>query len=173
MTKPAAFIHHSAFVVSDLEKTREFYVDVLGFEEIHRPTDFVFHGAYFRLGEAEIHVVQEKTPGRLRENAPNWELDELQTGLVHHVAIMVDDWRPLLERVQARGEDRVGGFRVRDDFVEQVYVADPDGNIIELLQQHDEASGRRRRQQIFDEGIAVPVAPGYPLIDPREKYGEA
>lgn len=86
---------------------------------------------------------------------------------------MVDDWRPLLAKVQARGEDRVGGFRVRDDFVEQVYVADPDGNIIELLQQHDEASGRRRRQQIFDEGIAVPVAPGYPLIDPREKYGEA
>ena len=27
-----------------------------------------------------------------------------------------------------------------------VPVADPDGNIIELLQQHDEASGRRRRQ---------------------------
>lgn len=172
MTKRGAFIHHSAFVVADLDRTREFYVDVLGFEEIHRPMDFVFHGAYFRLGEAEIHVVQESAPGRLRDNAPNWSIDELRTGLVHHVAIMVDDWRPMLAAVQARGGDRVGGFRVRDDFVEQVYLADPDGNILELLQQHSEASGRHRRQQIYDEGIAVPVAPGYPLIDPREKYGE-
>ena len=172
MTKPTAFIHHSAFVVSDLEKTREFYVDVLGFEEIHRPTDFVFHGAYFRLGEAEIHVVKEKTPGRLRDNAPNWETDELQTGLVHHVAIMVESFEPYLAALRARGLERVGGFRVRDDFVEQVYVADPDGNVIELLQQLDEPTGRRRRQQIYDEGIAVPVAPGFPLIDPRERYGE-
>ena len=167
-----AYLHHVAFVVSDLERTRDFYVNVLGFEEIIRPTDFVFHGAYFRLGDAEVHVVREKTPARLRDNAPNWEPDELQTGLVHHVAVMVDSFQPYLDTLRSRGMDRVGGFRVRDDFVEQVYVADPDGNIIELLQQLDEPSGRARRQQIYDEGIAVPVAPGYPLIDPREKYGE-
>jgi glyoxylase I family protein len=173
MTDRGAHLHHVALVVSDLDRTRAFYVDVLGFEEIRRPTDFVFHGAYFRLGDAEIHVVREKTPGRLRANAPHWELDELQTGLVHHVALMVDDLEPYLSALQARGLDRVGGFRVRDDFVEQVYVADPDGNVIELLRQHDPASGRARRQQIYDEGIAVPVAPGYPLVDPRETYGEA
>jgi glyoxylase I family protein len=172
MSKTTAYFHHAAFVVSDLDRTREFYVDVLGFDEISRPTDFVFHGAYFRLGDAEIHIVREKTPNRLRDNAPNWEIDELQTGLVHHVAIMVDSFQPYLDALRARGMDRVGGFRVRDDFVEQVYIADPDGNIIELLQQLDEATGRKRRQQIYDEGIAVPVAPGYPLLDPRERYGE-
>ena len=172
MSQVRARLHHAAFVVSDLAATRDFYVNVLGFEEIHRPTDFVFHGGYFRLGEAEIHVVQEKTPGRLRDNAPNWETDELQTGLVHHVAIMVDSFEPYLEALRARGLERVGGFRVRDDFIEQVYIADPDGNVIELLQQLDEPTGRRRRQQIYDEGIAVPVAPGFPLIDPRERHGE-
>ena len=173
MSTPKAYLHHAAFVVSDLDQTRTFYVDVLGFEEIHRPTDFVFHGAYFRLGDAEIHVVREKTAGRLRRNAPHWDGDELQTGLVHHVAIMVDSFEPYLSALRDRGLERVGGFRVRDDFVEQVYLADPDGNIIELLQQLDESTGRRRRQQIYDQGIAVPVAPGYPLVDPREKYGEA
>ena len=45
---------------------------------------------------------------------------------------------------------RPGAGRVRDDFVEQVYFADPDGNVIELLQQHDEPTGRKRRQQIYD-----------------------
>ncbi|BAK34255.1 hypothetical protein MLP_12410 [Microlunatus phosphovorus NM-1] len=172
MSEPRAWLHHAAFVVSDLDRTRDFYLAVLGFEEIHRPTNFVFRGAYFRLGEAEIHVVEEKTPGRLRDNAPHWEPDELQTGLVHHVAIMVGSFEPYLAALRARGLERVGGFRVRDDFIEQVYIADPDGNVIELLQQLDEPTGRRRRQQIYDEGIAVPVAPGYPLIDPREQYGE-
>lgn len=168
----AAYLHHAAFVVADLDRTREFYVGVLGFEEFARPTDFIFHGAYFRLGSAEIHVVQEKTPGRLRDNDPHWDADELSTGLVDHVAIMVDSFWPYLEALQARGLDRVGGFRVRDDFVEQVYVADPDGHVIELMHQLDERTGRRRRQQIYDEGIAVPVAPGYPLIDPRARYGD-
>ncbi len=172
MSQARARLHHAAFVVSDLDQTRSFYVDVLGFEEIYRPTDFVFRGAYFRLGEAEIHVVEEKTAGRLRDNAPNWEPDELQTGLVHHVAILVDSFDPHLEALRAKGLERVGGFRVRDDFIEQVYVADPDGDVIELLQQLDEPTGRRRRRQIYDEGIAVPVAPGFPLIDPRERYGE-
>lgn len=172
MTHPKAFLHHAAFVVSDLDRTRDFYVDVLGFEEIIRPTDFVFHGAYFRLGEAEIHVVREKTPGRLAGHGPEWDEDELLTGLVHHVALMVEDIRPLIAAIQAHGGDRVGGYRVRDDYVEQVYIADPDGNVIELLQQHDEAVGRKRRQEIYDLGIAVPVAPGHPLIDPHEKYGD-
>lgn len=172
MSTPKAYLHHAAFVVSDLDRTRSFYVDVLGFEEIHRPTDFVFRGAYFRLGDAEIHVVREKIPGRLRRHAPHWDPEELQTGLVHHVAIMVDSFEPYLSALRAHAMERVGGFRVRDDFVEQVYLADPDGNIIELLQQLDEPTGRRRRQQIYDEGIAVPVAPGYPLVDPRETYGE-
>ena len=167
-----AYLHHVGFVVVDLDRAREFYVDVLGFEEILRPTDFVFRGAHFRLGSAELHVVQEKTPGRLANNSPHWEVDELQTGLVHHVAIMVESFVPYLEALLQRGMSRVGGFRVRDDYVEQVYVADPDGNVIELMHQLDESSGRQRRQQIFDEGSAVPVAPGYPLVDPREVYGE-
>lgn len=168
---PAVVLHHVCLVVADLERTRSFYVDVLGCEEEVRPTDFVFRGAYFRLGLAEIHVVQEHREGRLAENSPHWEPDELRTGLVNHLALLVDSIPPYVQRLRERGQERVGGYRVRDDYVEQVYIADPDGNVIELLQQHDEASGRRRRQEIFDNGTAVPVAPGYPVVDPRVKHG--
>lgn len=166
-------LHHVALVVSDLDATRDFYVNVLGCEEDIRPSDFVFAGAYFTLGSAEIHVVREKTPGRLVTYGPRWEPDEKQTGLVHHFALMVESFEPYLRALAERGLERVGGFRVRDDYVEQVYIADPDGNIIELLQQHAPDVGRMRRQEIYDLGIAVPVAPGYPLIDPRERYGVA
>ncbi|AND17838.1 VOC family protein [Rathayibacter tritici] len=168
---PTAHLHHVALVVSDLDATRDFYVGVLGCTEFTRPSDFVFRGAYFRLGTAEIHVVQEKTPGRLAANPPRWEEDELQTGLVHHLAIMVESFAPFLEALVARGLERCGGYRIRDDFVEQVYLADPDGNVIELLQQHGPEAGRLRRQEIHDLGIAVPVAPGFPLLNPRVRYG--
>ena len=168
---PLPVMHHVCIVVADLARTREFYVEVLGCEEEIRPTDFVFKGAYFRMGAAEIHVVQEHRPGRLVENSPRWERDELRTGLVNHFAVMVEAIPPYIERLRERGLDRVGGYRVRDDFVEQVYIADPDGNVIELLEQHSQHCGQLRRQEIFDDGTAVPVAPGYPLVDPRAKYG--
>ncbi|PYH02076.1 hypothetical protein CVV67_01130 [Arthrobacter stackebrandtii] len=164
-------MHHVCLVVADLEATRDFYVGALGFTEIIRPTDFVFHGAYFHNGDVEVHVVRESKPGKLKAEAIAWDHDELRTGLCSHFAVMVDSFEPFLDALAKRGESRVGGPRVRDDFVEQIYISDPDGNIIELLTQHDEATGRQRRLDIFDQGIAVPVAPGYPLIDPRVKFG--
>lgn len=164
-------MHHVCLVVSDIAATRDFYVNVLGFEEIHRPTDFVFHGAYFQNGNVEVHVVRETESGRLSRHAPGWDGEELRTGLCHHFAVMVDSFEPFLAAMQERGLERVGGPRVRDDYVEQIYIADPDGHVIELLYQHTPEAGHARRIEIFDLGIAVPVAPGHHVLDPRAKYG--
>ena len=164
-------MHHVCLVVADIDRTRDFYVNVLGFEEIHRPKDFVFHGAYFHNGNVEVHVVREAVPGRLARNAPEWDPEELRTGLCHHFAVMVESFDPFLSAMRERGLERVGGPRVRDDYVEQIYIADPDGHVIELLCQHTPEAGHARRLEIFDLGIAVPVAPGYPVVDPRPKYG--
>ena len=164
-------MHHVCLVVSDIPATRDFYVNVLGFEEIHRPTDFVFHGAYFHNGNVEVHVVRETEAGRLTRNAPDWDGEELRTGLCYHFAVLVDSFEPFLAAMRERGLERVGGPRVRDDYVEQIYIADPDGHVIELLCQHPPEAGHARRIEIFDLGIAVPVAPGYPVLDPRTKYG--
>lgn len=164
-------MHHVCLVVSDIAATRDFYVDVLGFEEIHRPTDFVFHGAYFQNGNVEVHVVRETEPGRLSVHTQEWDSEELRTGLCHHFAVLVDSFEPFLAAMRERGLDRVGGPRVRDDYMEQIYIADPDGHIIELLYQHTPEAGHARRIEIFDLGIAVPVAPGHHVLDPRPKYG--
>lgn len=164
-------MHHVCLVVSDIAATRDFYVNVLGFKEIHRPTDFVFHGAYFHNGNVEVHVVRETEPGRLTRTSPGWDSEELRTGLCHHFAVLVDSFEPFLAAMRERGLERVGGPRVRDDYVEQIYISDPDGHIIELLYQHTPESGHARRIEIFDLGIAVPVAPGHHVLDPRVKYG--
>ena len=48
-------IDHFLVVSSDLEKTREFYCELLGMKQLPRP-DFTFPGLWFQAGDTEIHV---------------------------------------------------------------------------------------------------------------------
>ena len=52
-------IQHVGLVVSDLERSRRFYADALGLEEVERPPNFMFEGTWFRFGENEIHLLLE------------------------------------------------------------------------------------------------------------------
>ena len=154
-------LHHAALYVSDLDKTRDFYTGILGMEEIDRPADFTFPGAYFKRGGAEVHVVVETEPNRAAQLRPAWSDQELRTGYVVHFALEVatlDDYRQALA---ARGLQPVGGPRIRADHVEQIYLADPDGYVVELMCFHDEATGVRRRAELAAAGADVPVAPGH------------
>jgi catechol 2,3-dioxygenase-like lactoylglutathione lyase family enzyme len=87
-------LHHVALYVSDLDRTRAFYCDVLGMHEISRPADFTFPGAYFKRGTAEVHVVVESTPGRTAELRTRWSADELRTGYCVHFAFEVPSLDP-------------------------------------------------------------------------------
>ena len=49
-------IHHASLCVSDLDRAKIFYSEVLGLEEIARP-DFPFPGAWYRAGGNELHLI--------------------------------------------------------------------------------------------------------------------
>ena len=53
-------IQHVGLVVSDLDRSRGFYRDALGLEEVPRPSNFAFDGAWFRFGGTEIHLLSEE-----------------------------------------------------------------------------------------------------------------
>jgi catechol 2,3-dioxygenase-like lactoylglutathione lyase family enzyme len=154
-------LHHVALYVSDLEATRHFYGDVLRMTEIARPADFTFPGAYFRLGTAEVHVVVETEPGRTENLRPQWSPEELRTGYTGHFALSLRDLVPTLARLAHNGVPVAGGPRIRADNVEQWYITDPDGYVVELISQLDVAAAERRRQELAESGEGVPVAPGY------------
>jgi glyoxylase I family protein len=161
-TDDATVLHHAALYVSDLERTRAFYCGVLGMQEIDRPADFTFPGAYFKRGSAEVHVVVETEPNRTARLRPAWSPEELRTGYTVHFALKVASLDPFRHVFAEKGVTPVGGPRIRADGVEQIYLADPDGYVVELMDFHDEETANRRRAELSASGEGVPVAPGRP-----------
>jgi catechol 2,3-dioxygenase-like lactoylglutathione lyase family enzyme len=125
-------IQHCALVVSDLERSRRFYGDVLGLTEAKRPESFAFAGAWFRAGTDEVHlIVESETSTRAGAHAPG---PGLKVGLVTHLALEVDDLAAMLAQVQERGVEVGGGPMPRGDGVDQAFLLDPDGYVVELFE---------------------------------------
>jgi len=129
-------LDHTALLVSDVERSRHFYGQLLGLEEVARPASFDFPGAWFRMGNTEIHLIGNAESGQVEQvRQSNHRAEELARGHHTHFALEVDD-HDLDETVrylQARDIAIVGGPRPRGDGVMQLYIRDPDNYIVELF----------------------------------------
>lgn len=114
--------HHMSVQITDLEKSREFYENVLGFEQTERP-DFGFPGVWYQLGDMQVHLIGE-IPGMDRATPPA-TLSPIAT----HLAFQIDDYQQTLEALEAKGLTVAG----LGEEVGQMFLADPDGNVIELI----------------------------------------
>lgn len=119
--------------VRDLDRSKGFYVDLLGFRvEYGRAEDkFLF----LSLGEAQI---------MLEEVNGHWETGVLDYPLGRGVnfQISVDDLEPILCRLKQAcvplfREPRVSSYRVGDEFVREreFLVQDPDGYLLRFSQE--------------------------------------
>ncbi|TWI59707.1 VOC family protein [Halalkalibacter nanhaiisediminis] len=118
----ALYLHHVSLTVSNLAKSIAFYRDILCLEELERP-DFDFEGAWFRIGEGQLHIIVD-------ESLPK-EPKQVIDARGPHFAIRVDDYQKTVEWLKENQieilekPDSVSGFA-------QIFCCDPDGNIIEL-----------------------------------------
>lgn len=127
-------LDHAALLVKDVESSRRFYAQVLGMEEVPRPSNFTFPGAWFRQGQAEIHLIGEAEPGRAAQVQPGgYRPNELSVGYVPHIAFEVANLEEARQHLQAHNVPLVGGPRPRGDGVLQMYICDPDGYVVELF----------------------------------------
>ncbi len=125
-------LQHAGLVVSDLERSRRFYAEALGLEEVPRPPNFTFAGAWFRFGDYELHLLAEadttSEAGQADAGAGT------AYGLTHHLALEVDDLDAACKRLAEAGVPLTGGPIPRGDGVTQVFFLDPDGYVLELFQ---------------------------------------
>ncbi len=129
---PLTELNHYFVRANDLEKTRDFYVKVLGFEVMPRPS-FPFPGYWLGInGKIQVHMGpagienQELYYLGTPKNAANDN-----SGVVDHVAFLASDPEEFVKRFKSLGMP----FRPRslpDSELFQLFIKDPNGVTIEL-----------------------------------------
>ena len=127
-------LHHVSVPVRNLERSKQFYREILGLEEIPRP-NFPFGGAWFRLAEKqELHLILEHTDATYRGGKGIDPGD-------YHLAVRVRSYRDTLAFLSSKGyrEDLPDQdpLKVRPvpkpiTGYPQIYILDPDRHLIEI-----------------------------------------
>lgn len=138
-------IHHVSINVSDLERSRRFYREVLGLREIDRP-GFPFPGAWFGLpGGQQLHLIVH--------HAAHFRGDAGMDTRYQHFAVRVPDFTEAVEFLRSRGYREDAGdldplkMRVQPHATAgfpQIYILDPDRNVIEINAEELASPGERR-----------------------------
>ena len=146
-------IHHVSLVVTDLERSRHFYAQVLGLREIPRTTTFDFVVVWYDLGTQHVHLVPRETG-----DAPSPRHFALQ---VENAAAARDHFAkfgvPTRETTPIPGCDRF-------------FVHDPDGNLIEIMQWF--RPYRPESDGIGSAGTAAPPPEGARFEPALAAFGE-
>jgi catechol 2,3-dioxygenase-like lactoylglutathione lyase family enzyme len=119
---PVRGAHHVSIVVADVERSRAFYGGVLGLPEIDRP-EMGLGGAWFQAGPVQLHLIVPP-PGIDVGARP-----EKLSPIAPHLAFAIERYEATRDGLQAAGLEvlELGAA------VGQMWVADPDGNIVELI----------------------------------------
>ena len=110
-------LDHVSIIITDTERSRHFYRDLLGLKEIAKPRTFDFIALWFDLGNMHVHLL-------LKEQA-----DSISA---RHFALRVADAQAARACLQARG------LKINETTVipgsDRFFIHDPDGNRIEIIQ---------------------------------------
>ena len=125
---------HVLILADDVDKTKDFYVNILGLNVGYRP-DFPFKGFWLYLEDnpkaACIHLAMRK-----QDTGQDYYIGKKDdvtsgSGAIDHVAFNaddIDDMKAKLEKVSIEYTHR----KVPDFPLEQLFIMDPDGVKVEL-----------------------------------------
>ncbi len=146
-------LHHTAYVTKDLEKTRAFYEDVLGFplmatycekDELFGKERTYCH-VFFELADGSaLAFFQFADPDDQAQFGP-----EMPESPFHHIALHVDEdgQADLERRIKAAGIEFPNTYTLEHGYCRSVYVKDPNNMILEFTYDAPQAepldAGRR------------------------------
>ena len=116
----SGILHHSV-IISDLEKSRHFYADILGLELDQSRPQMSFGGLWFKVGDQAIHCLLLKNPDPV-EGRPE------HGGRDRHVCLIGNDINTLIDTLEQHYIDYTRSKSGR----RAIFFRDPDGNAIEV-----------------------------------------
>lgn len=134
VSSPATRLHHHAYVVDDMESTRQFYEDVLGFPlvatwcevENVRGRDRVYCHTFFELADGSaMAFFQFADP----DDQAELKLDSRDS--LNHIALATDTATQQAVRERLDAAD-VKHRSVNHGYCVSLYVLDPDGLTVEF-----------------------------------------
>ena len=131
---PIENLDHYFIYSADLEKSREFYSQILGLQDGPRPS-FDFEGHWFYLnGKPVVHIGTTGFPGGIPAASAGEKADNLPktgTGRIDHIAFKAKNIAEFLARFEKKSlpyhKNSIPEFNLT-----QLFVKDPDGATIEL-----------------------------------------
>jgi catechol 2,3-dioxygenase-like lactoylglutathione lyase family enzyme len=112
-------IRHTGIRISDVDKAKNFYGQVLGMSELPRP-ELPVPGAWYECNGVQVHLIGES--GAMRG-----------PGVGPHIALQVADLEQTKQELKMRGipfQELTPPPSMRANPV--LFVRDPDGNVVEL-----------------------------------------
>src|SRR5207244_10368940 len=79
------------------------------------------------------HLIGEDEAGREEQTKTQYRRDEMARGQGSHPAFEVENLEATIQHLGALNVEIVGGPRPRGDGVQQIFICDPDGYMIELF----------------------------------------
>ena len=129
---PLTELNHYFVRANDLERSKRFYCDVLGFEQMPRP-NFAFPGYWLGIGgKVQVHMGPHGIPDaglHYLGSTPQSATDN--SGVVDHIAFSATDPESMAARLKAAKVPARKRYRPEIHLL-QLFVKDPDGLTIEL-----------------------------------------
>jgi catechol 2,3-dioxygenase-like lactoylglutathione lyase family enzyme len=110
-------LDHCSVLITDVDRSRRFYHDLLGLREIAKPRTFDFVVVWFDLGGQHLHLLLKDRPDTPSPRHFALRVADAAAARAHFAAHHV----PVEETTPIPGADRF-------------FVHDPDGNRIEVIQ---------------------------------------
>jgi catechol 2,3-dioxygenase-like lactoylglutathione lyase family enzyme len=110
-------LDHVSVIVTDVERSRRFYRDILGLKEIAKPRTFDFVVVWFDLGNQHLHLLLKDRPDTLGPRHFALRVADVDAARIH----CRDHGIATMETTPIPGADRF-------------FINDPDGNRIEIIQ---------------------------------------
>lgn len=118
-------IAHTAYTVSNIEESLHFYRDILGFEQLFELELSECNLVYLRVSERQF--IELFHNGIKERGTP-------VSGSYGHLCLEVSDIFAMAEYLKEKGVKADGEPSMGLDFNYQLWITDPDGNRIELMQ---------------------------------------